>query len=80
MIEAQLLAAAASDERIKLVKADVQHRIAENTNRAIEAASGEFIIFADHDDELEPDALFEVVKALNKRYTKQAPKKEEDKK
>ena len=61
----QLLAAVASDERIKVVKADVQHRIAENTNRAIEAASGEFIIFADHDDELEPDALFEVVKALN---------------
>ena len=38
----------------------------ENTNAAIEIATGDYIAFADHDDELTPNALFECVKALNK--------------
>lgn len=58
---------AEEDERIIIIPADEQRRIAENTNRAIEAASGEFIAFADHDDELAPNALFEVVQALNEK-------------
>ena len=41
--------------------------ISENTNRAVKAASGEFLAFADHDDVLTPDALFECVQALNRR-------------
>ena len=53
------------DNRIKVISADKQYRIVENTNRAIEHANGEFIAFADHDDCLAPDALFEAVKALN---------------
>ena len=57
---------AAGDSRINVVAADKQYHIAENTNRAIENANGEFIAFADHDDLLAPDALFEVVSALNK--------------
>ena len=55
----------AEEPRIVVIGHDVQHRIAENTNRAIEAATGEFIAFADHDDELAPNALFECVSALN---------------
>ncbi len=39
--------------------------ISKNTNRAIEMAKGEYMAFADHDDVLEPDALFEVVRAIN---------------
>ena len=31
----------------------------------MKAATGDFIVFADHDDELTPDALFRCVKALN---------------
>ena len=54
-----------SDKRIVVIPSDIQRRIVENTNRAIEAASGDFIIFADHDDELTPNALFEVALALN---------------
>ena len=39
--------------------------ISKNTNRAIEMAKGDYYAFADHDDLLEPDALYEVVKAIN---------------
>ena len=56
---------AASDKRIKVIPHDNALQISENTNSAIEAATGDFIAFADHDDELTPHALFECVKALN---------------
>ena len=55
----------AKDARIKVISHDCALQISENTNSAIEAAAGEFIAFADHDDELTPHALFECVKALN---------------
>ncbi len=42
-------------------------QISENTNAAIEVATGDYIVFADHDDELTPNALFECVKALNEK-------------
>jgi hypothetical protein len=47
-------------------------RLAENSgiaaasNRALSMATGEFIGFLDHDDELKPNALYEVVKLLNR--------------
>lgn len=53
------------DRRIRNVVNHVPLKISENTNRAIQIAQGEFIAFADHDDLLAPDALFECVKALN---------------
>ena len=39
--------------------------IAGNTNEALSLAKGEFIALLDHDDTLERDALYEVVKKLN---------------
>ena len=39
--------------------------IAAASNVALESAEGEFIALLDHDDELSPDALFEMVKLLN---------------
>ena len=39
--------------------------ISENTNRAIEMASGDYIMFSDHDDTLAPNALYEIVKEIN---------------
>ena len=56
----------AEDERIHVVYNEKQLQISENTNAGIEIATGDFIAFADHDDELTPHALFECVKALNK--------------
>ena len=53
------------DGRIKVEFLEKNNGIAEATNRAIAMATGEFVGFLDHDDELTPDALFEVVKVLN---------------
>lgn len=54
-----------NDPRIKLKHLKVNAGISENTNEAIRMATGEFLMFSDHDDFLEPDALYEMVKALN---------------
>ena len=64
---------AASDERIKVVSHEESLQISENTNAAIEIATGDYIAFADHDDELTPNALFECVKALNKNRDVKSP-------
>ena|GEM_PF-26475 len=53
------------EKRIKVIHNGKQLRISENTNEAIKAATGDFIVFGDHDDLLAPDALYECVKALN---------------
>ena len=54
----------ADDKRIKFRVLEKNHGISENTNAAIEMATGDFIVFADHDDMLAPDALFECAKLL----------------
>ncbi len=50
---------------IKIVFAEKNGGIAEATNRAIELATGEFIVFLDNDDLLSPNALEEVAKAIS---------------
>ena len=54
------------DSRIKVIYPKKQMQISENTNYAIQIATGNYIAFADHDDLLAPEALFECVKAINK--------------
>ena len=57
----------ASDPRIRVVRNDgKQLRIAENTNAAMAAATGDYIGFLDHDDILAPHALYENADALRK--------------
>ena len=53
------------DDRIKYSFLNSNLGISENTNKAIEMATGDFIGFLDHDDLLSQDALYEVVKAIN---------------
>lgn len=54
-----------SDPRIKVVFREKNGQISEATNSAIELVSGDYIGFMDNDDELAPQALFEVIKSLN---------------
>lgn len=52
------------DTRIKYLHLDENLGIAENTNCALKMAAGDYIGLLDHDDLLEPNALFEVVNAI----------------
>ncbi len=52
------------DTRLKIFPKD-NEGISANTNFGIEKAKGEYIALVDHDDTLSPDALYEVVKAIN---------------
>ncbi|MDH6364556.1 glycosyltransferase involved in cell wall biosynthesis/2-polyprenyl-3-methyl-5-hydroxy-6-metoxy-1,4-benzoquinol methylase [Enterococcus sp. PF1-24] len=56
---------AKEDNRIKITFREKNGHISEATNSAIELVTGEYIGFMDNDDELAPNALFEVVAALN---------------
>ncbi len=53
------------DERIHLLTLEENRGISENTNAAIRMARGEFLLFSDHDDFLERNALYEMVSLLN---------------
>jgi GT2 family glycosyltransferase/glycosyltransferase involved in cell wall biosynthesis len=53
------------DPRIKIVYSDRNLGIAGASNRAVEISSGEFLAMLDNDDQITPDALLEIAKALN---------------
>lgn len=53
------------DSRIKYVFLEKNQHIAGATNEAIAMAKGEFVALFDHDDMLWPNALYEIVSALN---------------
>lgn len=67
------------DKRIRVIRLEKNLGIAQNTNAGIEASTGEFIAFLDHDDFLEPNALFCYVDALNKDKTIDVFYSDEDK-
>ena len=67
------LAADANDERIRRIELPGNGGIVVNTNAGIEQATGDYIAFLDHDDILEPDALFHYVAALNKAAEGERP-------
>lgn len=77
---AEILAVAASkDPRIKITDVPENEGIAQNTNAALKIAAGEYVGLLDHDDLLTPDALFEVVKAVNEQGRPEALYSDEDK-
>lgn len=65
--------------RVKVIRNHRRLRISENTNEAIKTATGDFIVFADHDDLLSPDALYECAKALNRDQSIELLYSDEDK-
>jgi GT2 family glycosyltransferase len=62
---AALDALARSDARIKVTRLAENGGISVASNAALALARGEFIVRLDHDDELAPEALFELARLLN---------------
>jgi len=54
-----------TDTRIKYKRLEKNEGISGNTNSGIDMATGEYIALLDHDDIIEPNALFEVVRVIN---------------
>ncbi|MDY3249780.1 MAG: glycosyltransferase family 2 protein [Candidatus Choladocola sp.] len=67
------------DQRIRAVRNHRQLRIADNTNEAVRAATGEYLVFGDHDDLFAPDALYECVRVLNEKPDTELIYTDEDK-
>lgn len=53
------------EKRIVYRKLEENGGISVNTNEAVALVTGEYLMLCDHDDTLEPDALYEIVKAIN---------------
>ncbi len=67
------------NSKIKYKFLNANEGISENTNCAINMATGEYIGFLDHDDLLAQDALYEVVKAINENENLEFIYSDEDK-
>ena len=64
-VERVLRRYAEKDRRFKYVILGENKGISGNTNAAIDMADGDFIVLADHDDMMTPDALYECAKKIN---------------
>ncbi|MFW5328908.1 glycosyltransferase family 2 protein [Hydrogenophaga sp. ZJX-1] len=69
----------AQDDRIRYVKLEKNSGISGATNGAIELATGDWVCFLDHDDELTQDALHWVVDTINQRPQTRLIYSDEDK-
>jgi GT2 family glycosyltransferase len=59
-----LPALAARDRRIRLVRLESHQGISAALNKGLDVVEGQWLTFLDHDDVLEPDALFQNVRLL----------------
>ncbi|MDS4041661.1 MAG: glycosyltransferase family 2 protein [Candidatus Competibacter sp.] len=57
---------AIDDPRIRIVFLETNQGIAGASNAALALATGTYVAFLDHDDELAPNALFEVAQAIHR--------------
>src|SRR4051794_6115832 len=55
---------AACDRRIRLVRLGSHQGISAALNKGVDLANGEWVTFLDHDDVLEPDAVFQNIRLL----------------
>ena len=67
------------DKRIKITFGKTNQHISLASNEALKQAKGQFITFLDNDDELAPNALYEIAKVLNKNPTLDFIYSDEDK-
>lgn len=67
------------DKRIRVVYNEKQLHISDNTNAALKLSTGDYIGFADHDDLLTPDALYEFVCLMNEKPEAELIYSDEDK-
>ncbi len=70
---------AGGDERIHYQLLSENLGIAENTNAAIKMSAGDFVVLADHDDLIAPNALYECAKALQRHKDAEVLYTDEDK-
>ena len=78
-MEAVLEEYRSQDARVRWKDLGENLGIAQNTNEAFSMARGEFIGLLDHDDLLAPNALYEIVNALNSHENADAVYTDEDK-
>jgi GT2 family glycosyltransferase/glycosyltransferase involved in cell wall biosynthesis len=57
--------AAAADPRLRLHFGEENRGVSHASNRALDLATGDFVVLLDHDDRLEEQALFRVAEAYN---------------
>lgn len=78
-VERVLRRYAEKDRRFKYVILQENKGISGNTNAAMDMADGDFVILADHDDTLTPDAFYEIVKTINENQDCDVLYSDEDK-
>lgn len=54
-----------ADNRVRVIELEGNSGISDNTNVGIEAATGDYVVFFDHDDLLDPLALYFYAEAIN---------------
>ncbi len=67
------------DSRIRVISSEKPLQISQNTNAAMGISTGDFVAFADHDDVLTANVLFEYVKAYNENPKLEVFYSDEDK-
>ena len=67
------------DSRIKVTFRKTNGHISVASNSAIKLATGQFVAFVDHDDELRPHSLLEVAKVINQHPDAKLIYSDEDK-
>lgn len=65
-LRARVAEACAADQRVICVELTENKGIGENTAAGVAKATGDYVCYLDHDDTIEPDALFEYASAIKK--------------